>query len=340
MNRRDFLKAAGTGLASFAAIPAAGQVAGQRPILAGDRVYAAGNYAIELDGINAGWVYNAEGGHAASDVVLERMSADRIIRKHIANVKYEEITVQCGTGMSKAFYQWIQDSFNRKYSRKNGAIIAATYDSKEVSRLTFNNALISEIGFPALDVASKDAARMTVKLSPEVTKMMLSSGGGGSVVGKAPTSAAIQKRWLPANFRLKIDGLEAPCSRVNKIEALAIKQKNTTNTAGAEARFSQKEAAFLEFPNLVITFPVSHAADFYKWHEDFVIKGNNSADRERGGTLEYLTPDLGTSLFTLTFKNLGIFKCAPEKVEAGSENIRRVKAEMYCEEIGFEYKDV
>ena len=36
-------------------------------------------------------------------------------------------------------------------------------------------------------------------------------------------------------------------------------------------------------------------------------------------------------LFTLTFKHLGIFKLTPEKVEAGSENIRRVKAEMYCE---------
>ena len=59
---------------------------------------------------------------------------------------------------------------------------------------------------------------------------------------------------------------------------------------------------------------------------------------ERGGSLTYLTPDLKTELFTITFEHLGIFKLTPEKVEAGSENIRRVKAEMYCEDMSFQYK--
>src|SRR5687768_9401445 len=170
MNRRDFLKAAGTGLASFAAIPAAGQVAGQRPILAGEqRTYGAGRHAIELDGVNAGWLFSADGGHATSDVVTEKVGADRLVHKHLAGVKYEDFTLQCGVGMSKAFYTWMKDSFDRKYSRKNGAIIMADYDYKERSRQSFTNALITEIGFPALDAASKDAAKMTLKFSPETT---------------------------------------------------------------------------------------------------------------------------------------------------------------------------
>ena len=69
-----------------------------------------------------------------------------------------------------------------------------------------------------------------------------------------------------------------------------------------------------------------------------VIKGNNGDDKEKGGTLEYLTPNLQEVLFTLTFQHLGIFKLTPEKVESGSENIRRLKAEMYCEDIQFDYK--
>ena len=333
MNRRDFLKAAGAGLASFAAIPAAGQGAGQRPI--GDqRVYSAGKYAIELDGVSAGWVHSADGGHASGDVVSERIGTDNIVRKHLANVKYEDITIQCGTGMSKAFYQWIQDSFDKKYSRKNGAIIMADYNYKEMSRVTFNQALISEIGFPALDAASKDAAKMTLKLIPEFTNRMMPSAGGASLAGKFPILAKVQKQWLPANFRLKIDGLEVPCSRVNKIEAITVKQKVASTSLGT-TRISQKEPARLEYPNLVFMLPEVYAGDVYKWHEDFVIKGNSGA--EKGGTLEYLTPDLGTVLFTLTFKNLGIFKCAPEKLESSSDNIRRVKAEMYCEEITFNY---
>jgi hypothetical protein len=70
----------------------------------------------------------------------------------------------------------------------------------------------------------------------------------------------------------------------------------------------------------------------YKWHEDFVIAGNNGADKEKNGKLEYLASNLKDVLLTLEFQHLGIFKLSPEKTEAGSENIRRVKAEMYCEE--------
>src|SRR5687768_13133554 len=170
MNRRDFLKAAGAGLASFAAAPAAGQVAGKRPILAGGS-YGAGKYAIELDGMIVGWLLGAEGGNAVAEVVTERAGPDLIARKQIAGVKYEDFTLQCGTGMSKAFYNWIKESFDHKQSRKSGAIIAADYDYKEISRHTFTNALISEIGFPALDASSKDAARMTLKLAPETTRI-------------------------------------------------------------------------------------------------------------------------------------------------------------------------
>lgn len=51
--------------------------------------------------------------------------------------------------------------------------------------------------------------------------------------------------------------------------------------------------------------------------------------------LEYLSPNLAETLFTVTFQHLGTFKLAPEKVEAGSENIRRIKAQMCCEQMAF-----
>jgi len=306
------------------------------PITADKRGYVAGKYGVELDGIMAGWVWSAEGGHATSDVVQEKLGPDHIIKKHIAGVKYEDLSVSCGTGMSKGFYEWIKASFDHKYSRKNGAIIAADYNYKEHSRLTFFNGLITEIGFPALDAASKDAAKMTIKIAPETTRESVSAGGGASISGKYAIDAAKQKKWLPANFRLKIDGLEETCTRVNKIEAITVKQKVIENPVG-ELRDYEKEPAHLEIPNLVITFPESHAKPFYDWHEDFVIKGNNGDDKEKNGTLEYLTPNLQEVLFTLTFKHVGIFKLTPEKVESGSENIRRLKAEMYVEEMEFNY---
>jgi phage tail-like protein len=303
------------------------------PITADKRGYVAGKYGIELDGINAGWVSSVEGGQATSDVVSEKVGPDHIVHKHIAGVKYEDISVSCGTGMSKGFYDWIKASFDHNYQRKDGAIITADYNYTEYTRLTFFKALITEIGFPALDAASKDPAKMTVKFSPEYTRMQAQKGN--SISGAFKNDQAIQKRWLPSNFKLQIDKLD--CTRVNKIEAITIKQKVVDNPTG-ELRDYEREPAHLEIPNLVVTLSESHSKEFYDWHEDFVIRGNNGDNMERGGSLTYLAPDLKTELFTITFEHLGIFKLTPEKVEAGSENIRRVKAEMYCEDMKFEYK--
>ena len=123
---------------------------------------------------------------------------------------------------------------------------------------------------------------------------------------------------------------------MNKVEALTVKQKVTDNAVG-EIRDYEKVATSVEIPNLVITLSESHAEEFYKWHEDFVIAGNNDQSLERGGHLEYLSSNLKEVLFTLTFSQLGIFKISPDKVEAGGEPVRRVKVEMYCEDIKFDY---
>lgn len=40
-------------------------------------------------------------------------------------------------------------------------------------------ALITEIGFPALDAGSKDAAKLTIKLAPEYTRIRSKSGDAG-----------------------------------------------------------------------------------------------------------------------------------------------------------------
>lgn len=294
------------------------------------RGYTAGRFAMDLAGQFAGWISSIEGGHATSDVVVEKLGADMIQHKHLAGVKYEDITVNCGTAMSKSFYTWIQNSLDRKHTRNDGAIITADYDQKEVSRLDFFHALITEVGFPALDAASKDAAKMTVKFSPEYTRAKAKTGGAV----QAPIGKGEQKKWLPSNFRLKIDGIETACTRVNKIEALTIKQKVVEDPHG-ERRDYEKVPASIEYPNLVITCSESHADQLYAWHEDFVINGNNGQDKEKGGTLEYLSANLKDVLFTLTFSGLGIFKLTPDKVESASDNIRRLKAEMYCEQITF-----
>jgi phage tail-like protein len=294
------------------------------------RVYTGGLYRLELDGINAGWVNNVEGGMPKAEVVTEKIGVDHIARKHIAGVSYEDMTFKVGAAMSKGFYQWLEATLklDEKGQVKNGAIISANYELKEMSRLDFTNARITEFAMPALDAKGKDPAWITVKARPEFTRKKLAEGGKVS----APTDAAKQKKWLPSNFRLKIDGLDEVCSRVSKIDALTVKQKVTENPVG-EMREYEILNTSVEIPNLVITFPESHAKPMLDWFESFVIKGDCDQDKEKGGSLEYLTPDLKTVLFTVEFKQMGIFKLAPEKKEAHAEGILNWKAELYVEEM-------
>lgn len=291
------------------------------------RSYTAGRYAMDLDGDFAGWIKSVEGGHAKAEVIVEKIATDIFARKHIAGVKYEDISVQIGTAMSNSFFQWIDNSIMHKSQRiSNGSIISADFDTNEVSRLNFFNALITEVGLPACDASSKDAATMTVKFAPEYTRNK--TGSGAKISG--PTGNGQQKLWTPSNFRFRVDGFDDACKWVSKVEALTIKQKVVENPLG-EIRDFQKECAYIEIPNVVFTIAESHADLFYKWHEDFVINGNCSQDKEKSGSLEFLTSNLKDTVLTVNFKQMGIFALTPDKSESSSENIKKVKVEMYCE---------
>jgi phage tail-like protein len=299
------------------------------------RGYVAGNFGLELDGMAAGWLASFEGGMPNADVILEKLGPDHYQHKHISPPKYDDITLTFGTAMSQHFWKWVKSSFDElSYVRKNGAVVAANYNYKETSRLTFYNGLITELTFPALDATSREGARVTCKVTPEYTRMAVTPKGGSDV--KFQGERGKQMKWSPANFRLSIDGLEEGCTRVAKIDAITLRKKSTPYQVGEERDYSI-EPVQVEYPNLAITLPESHSEGFFKWYEDFVIAGNNGEDGEKTGSLDFLDQSLGGTLFTVSFDRLGIFKITPDKAEAGSEQIRRIKVEMYMEHAKIEY---
>jgi len=293
--------------------------------------YAGGTYAFELGGDGVGFPDSVEGGAATADVVVEKdLGPDFITHKHLAGVKYEDITVNCGAGMSNDFYDWLKGTFDRTNQRKNGAIVEYDFQYNEVSRLNFSNAFITEICFPTLDGAARDAGTMTIKLTPESTSRAASKSGQATKY--ANSKGVSKKNWLLSNFQLTIDGLD--CTHVNRVDAITVKQMVIENAVG-QLRDYERVPGSLEVSNVAVTLAESQAQDFYDWHEDFVIRGNSGQSKEKGGTLAYLAPNLKDVLFTLTFTNLGIFKLTSQG--ASSEVIRRVTAQMYCEVIGFKY---
>ncbi|MEA2646916.1 MAG: hypothetical protein QOE92_1999 [Chloroflexota bacterium] len=339
--RRQFLGAVGltsvggAALASGVFAPALVEAADGRlrlPNAAAIRDYTNSHFSLDLEGTNAGFIDDVSGGSAYGEVITEQLGADRIARKHIGAVHYEPFTLSFGTAMSQNAYDWISGTLNRKNPRHSGAVVSSDFDFNVQSNVSFLNALLTEVTFPAVDGGSKDSAKMTIKFAPESTKADPVAKGTAQS-GKFTTKG--QKKWTANNFRLTIGGLDT--SKVNHVDAITVKQVVSDPGLG-ELRDFQKQDARLDIPNIVVTMSEASAADWFAWHQDFVVRGNNRPENEKSGTLEYLAADQKETLFTLDLKNLGIFRLAPEKAQAGQESIRRVRAEMYCEEISFSQK--
>jgi hypothetical protein len=290
------------------------------------RAYTAGKFGLVLGGNPLTWVRSADGGTARADVVVESPGPDQIPGKHISGVKYENISLSTDF-QSKAITDWITTSWKAGAVRQSGSIVGASYDYSIVSEREFTDALLVETTLPALDAGSKDAAQIIVKLAPEYTRLKQASGKASS-----GADAKAAKKWLVFNFRFEMTGLDA--SKVSKIDSFTVRQISRDNSVG-EMRDHEKSPGSIEFPNLRITFAASTAQSWENWHEDFVVKGNNGTDRERNGAIVYLDPTRTAELGRINLSNCGIFRLTSEKLEAGSENVRRMVADLYCERMDF-----
>jgi len=285
--------------------------------------YASALFILELEGTTAGFLRAVEGGEPFGEVVNEPVDASGVVKKHIGSVSYQPIVISFGTGMGKSVYQWMADVLDRKPSAKSGAIIFADYNYKERSRLEFDKALITEIGFPALDAKSKDAALFRLTLQPQVTRVDTTSLGT-SIKGFSTKS---QKRWFASNFRLKVNGLETACAKTNAVEALVITQPPRLGDPNA--------SGLLNIPNLLFTVAESSAQDILNWANDFLFNRKINQASERSGTLEFLEVSLKAVLFTLKFSNLGVIRVSRSRTEENASVIARLGVELYCEQMSF-----
>jgi hypothetical protein len=281
----------------------------------GARTYAAARYLLELDGAAAGFLRSVEGGAVTADVVTGP-GGD----KHLGQVRYEELALQCDLSLGKAFYAWLGDTLAGKPVRHDVTVVTVDATGKSVARRECSQGVVAEIGLPALDGASKEPASLTVKVAPESTR-------DGKGTGAKPTlpAAKARKQWLSSSFTLDVDGLD--CKKVAKIDAFAIRQMVRRDEVGVRRR-PARETAQLEIPNLRITLAAAGGETWRTWFDDFVLKGSGA---EREGLITFLAPDRKTPLGTVVLHNLGIFRLEPVPQTAGSEGVARLRADLYCE---------
>ncbi len=296
-----------------------------KPMSLTPRSYTAGTFFFSLDGSpDQSYIKSVDGGAVKGTVVEERVGPDETHFKHLSTVEIEPVSLELGMSISRPFLQWIQDSWGRQYSRRNGMIVHADYDDTTHLEQHFEDALITETVFPALDGADKSSPYLNVKLQPE--KLLLKQRQSGNMTAAI---ASQQKLWSASNFMFSIDGLD--CTKVSKIDSFSVKQKIKQLYIGSQ-RHPEIEPLGIEFSNITIYVALAHAKPFLDWHEQFVVKGGRDLDHEKMGAITYIGPR-GQELLTVELKNVGIFSLTIEKAEANAESIKRCKIELYVEKM-------
>jgi phage tail-like protein len=288
--------------------------------MAGTRTFAAGTFALNLDGVTCGFVKSAEGGDAYADVVEITDGASLVTQKHIGGVKYDDIDLSIGFGLAQDVYDWIAATWKRDYSRKDGSVVAADMNGNAKTERQFFKALVSEVTIPALDASAKTAGFLGLKISPEYTR---DQKAGGKV---AVTKAVAQKQFLAQNFRFELGTL--PCDKVTKIESFTVTQEIAVDNVG-HGRDFVNEPGKIDFPNLVVTLAAAGADAWVTWFQDFVINGKNTTDQELTGAIVFLSQDRKTELGRVNLVNVGIFRL--RDVNPAAQQVARLEAHLYCD---------
>lgn len=297
--------------------------------------YTGGRFTFEFDDRRpAGFVSAIDGGHFKSaGAVASMLGAENHVAKYAGRPTYDDITITIGTAMSPAFWSWIKASLDHKPERRNGALVGYDFDFKERSRRTFYGALVSEIGFPALDASSKNPASLSVKLAPE--RIEFKKGDGSTLSGgQAQDQLSKQKRWLTSNFRFELDRFKGdPSLRSAKIEAFTVKQNIIQNPIGYDLE-TRKEPGRLELPPLVVTFPEAYMQPWMEWYDTAIAKGDRR-DQYTTGVIEYYDSSK-TELMRIHLDGVSLLSLEIEKYEAHKEGIASCKATLNLEGMSLE----
>jgi phage tail-like protein len=294
------------------------------------RSYAAAHFALELDGGDeVGLFKSIEGGSIKTDVMTYQHGAGFDRWRQLGKPKFEDVKLQVGLSMSQPFYKWIDGFFQKKVERKTGAIVAADFYYTERARREFKEALIKEIVFPKLDGQDKSAIYMGVSIAVE--EMVFKKGTSKKLT--KPVGFDKQKQWTSNNFRFRLDGFESECSRCAKIDSFTVKQ-NIIEYHMGEFRAPIKCSSQVEYPQISFYVP---EVDSLKFLDHFKKRG---VDGEVPGRLTGSITTFDSEnkdLFEISMDGVDICNVQPDKLDAGSEEIKLVKVDIYTETMTFKY---
>jgi phage tail-like protein len=301
-----------------------------------NRAYSAAHFALELDNNQqVGLFRSIEGGSIKADVMTYQNGANYDRWRQLGKPKFEDLKIQTGMSMSEAFYSWIANFFTGVPDRKNGAIVAADFNYYERARREFKEAMIKELTFPKLDGQDKNPAYMTVALAVE--EIVFLPGNKSRRVADA-VGTENQKLWASCNFSFSLDGLDAACKRVSKIDSFTIKQNILEYHTGTR-RGPVKMPSQVDFPQITFYVPEADADPFMERFTQRGVQGQvRGASANKAGELIVFDADEAKNqLFSLQFYGADIANVQPDKSDSATEEIKQVKIDLYTERMEFKY---
>ena len=280
---------------------------------------------LNVGGAFVGSINEFEGGLARGIVNETSGGPDSITKKSITNVTFDDLTIKVSTDLEASFYNWVQESVERRASEKDGVITSCDLNGNVTSQLDFQRGLITEITFPALDASSREAGNITVKIAPENTKLSTNPNG------KCQTLLNKSKRWVPSNFKLELDGLDA--TRVVRIESFTTKMRLASEGIGRPGGRTYTKA---EFQNLRVTISNASLKTWLDCYDSFLIKGLRADANEKSGAIVLLDPTLKNEIGRIKLSNVGMVRM--QSASNSGEAIGQTTFELYVERMEYTIK--
>jgi len=258
-----------------------------------------------------------EGGDARTSVVVEPPAGTALPKKHVTGINYAPIIFDVGFPLPKPVVDVINEfAANRRSPR---TLVLATYNQNfqlHGSPLQANNAVLTEVRFPRLDVANaKDVTRATLVFTAGSTQT--------ATVGVPATLSAASIRQSAGTSGFKFHLGTLPTTGLSEVQAFTIKQP--------------PGSAAPDFSNVTLTLAASDLAGWRSWRDSFVVNGLNDDASEKSATLEFLSSATSsgapTVVFTLQFSHVGIVRASTIPMSSGVEGVNRFQAELYYETV-------
>lgn len=286
------------------------------------RVAALGQYLMSIGGGKWAPVTKAEGMDFKIEKVEHKLGSDNQNILSVGNPEYTDLKFDLGIIMGADMKQWMLDTINKAYSRRNGVLDYADYNFKVIASKAFSEALIKEINLPKMEAKGKDSGKISITVAVE--DVQYQPGDGKVLQGVANQG---QKIWLNNAFKMDIPGWANDA--VTSVDAYKIEQKVTKNWVG-HMRHPTIEPSDLIYSDLTVTFQPTQDQEksMMQLAKDIMMDGNYDASKDIAILLTYLDPSKKKELGSITFNGCFPIEVTRGGSESGKDGMTEIKVKF------------